>query len=160
MLNLINRIIELTVERVLNLIDRARVEQKVVDLLVSDGIDHRELAGHIDSSEVASHIEVDYSELASEIDPSDIASEVMDDYGFQNRMEDHVRETVESEVSGLDERVKALEAARTEATTVAGPTPVQEQSVEVPAALTERLLDLAVTRLLEMADEAARDGKV
>ena len=160
MLNLINRIMELAVERILNLIDRARVEQKVVDLLVSDGIDLRELAEHIEPSEVASHIEVDYTELASEIDASDIASEVIDDYRFSTRMEDHIREAVENEVDGLGERIKALEAKANE-TPVAVPTPVTEPTVtEVPAALTERLLDLAVTRLLEMADEAARDGKV
>jgi len=38
--------------------------------------------------------------------------------------------------------------------------PVAPTSVEVPASLTERLLEMAVTRLLTMADEAARDGKV
>lgn len=160
MLNLINRIIELAVERVLNLIDRARVEQKVVDLLVADGIDYSDLAANIETSEVASHIEVDYSELAGELDTSDIASEIMDDYRFQNRMEDHIRDAVEGEVetriAALERKVEGLIEDKSNE-----PTPEAATTIpEVSATLTDRLLALAVERLLAAADEAVRDGKV
>lgn len=159
MLNLISRIIELAVERALALIDRDRVEQKVVDLLVADGIDYRDLSAHFDASEVASHIEVDYSELAGELDTSDIASEIMDDYNFQNRMEDHVREAVESEVdnrmAALEKKVEGLIEDKANQ-----PSPEAATIPEVSATLTDRLLALAVERLLAAADEAVRDGKV
>ena len=160
MLNLISRIIELAVERALALIDRDRVEQKVVDLLVADGIDYRDLSAHFDASEVASHIEVDYSELAGELDTSDIASEIMDDYRFQNRMEDHIRDAVEGEVetriAALERKVEGLIEDKANE-----PTPEAATTIpEVSATLTDRLLALAVERLLAAADEAVRDGKV
>ena len=163
-LNLISRVVERAVESIVGLVNTGEVTDRAVEALVADGIDYETLAAEIDASDVAGQIEVDYRELAGEIDVSDIASEldrgeiaaeIIEDYRFRDRMDDMVREVVEDRVSGLEEKVRRLTEGKPDASE-----PDEAQTVEVPAALTDRLLDLAVTRLLALADEAARDGKV
>jgi hypothetical protein len=163
-LNLISRVVERAVESIVGLVNTGEVTDRAVEALIADGIDYGTLAEEIDTSEVACNIELDYRELAGEIDVSDIASEldrgeiaaeIIEDYRFRDRMDDMVREVVGERVTALEEKVQRLSEAK-----AAEPTPDEAQTVSVPAALTDRLLALAVERLLAAADEAARDGKV
>lgn len=167
MLNLINRIIEITVSRITALIDTDEVREEAVQSLTEEGIDYNSLAGEIDMSELAGEFAVD--EIADNIDKSDVARFLSEDSCFIDNLCDELRYNDRFmdrlvERTGVDElvvRVTALENAASTVAPTPEPTPEPEPTtVEVPAALTDRLLNLAVTRLLEMADEAVRDGKV
>jgi len=153
MYNLIQRIIDLATERVFNKVSTNSVIDAVCERMIDDGIvGPRQLADHIDLSYVATNI--DLSDLADEFDVGDVASYVSDALMDSETFGDRLTEAVENANTLLNERVAALERARD-----ASPTTPTE-AVEVPANLTDKLLDLAVERLLKLADDAVRDGKV
>ena len=160
--NLINRLIELATGRVVDAVNFDEVQSAAVERLVEDGIDYNTLAD-----------ELDMSIIASELDTYDMARELVDDRDFRDAvvgriqaspaLVDMVDEAVESANEGMESRMAALEArldAMPEPDEAPGVAPTEPTTVEVPASLTDRLLDMAVTRLLTLADEAARDGKV
>jgi len=160
--NLINRLIELATGRVVDAVNTYEVQSAAVERIVEDGIDYNTLAD-----------ELDMSTIASELDTYDIARELVDDHDFRDAVVERVRdssalaemvdEAVESANEGMETRMAALEArldAMPEPGEAPEVAPTEPTTVEVPASLTERLLDMAVTRLLTLADEAARDGKV
>lgn len=181
MLNLINRIIELATEKVVSLIDIIGVSERAASLivdeidtdevqsaaierLVEEGIDYNTLVDELDMSSIAG--EISLGDLAGEFDTYDLARELADSRPLRDNIIEALVETrdfdqaveavVERQVGGMYDRVAVLESRLD-----AMPEPVEaEPTVEVPASLTERLLEMAVTRLLEMADEAVRDGKV
>lgn len=159
--NLINRIIELATGRVVDAVNFDEVQSAAVERIVEDGIDYNTLAE-----------ELDMGSIASEVNTYDLASELSDDRDFRDAVVDRIRdssalaemvdEAVESANEGMESRMAALEA-RLDAMPEPGEEPEAaptEPTVEVPASLTERLLDMAVMRLLTVADEAVRDGKV
>jgi hypothetical protein len=169
-INLINRIVELATGRVVNAVDTAEVSSAVVERLVADGVDYSSLAAEFDMSDLAG--EIPLSDLASEFDMCDLAREVVDDRDFREGVIDTIKESsafermvedaVENYVDSIEARMQEVEAKV--ATLAAAPTPdtakTEPTSVEVPTNLTDRLLALAVERLLTLADEAARDGRV
>ena len=96
------------------------------------------------------------------MDDRDFRDAVVERIQASPALGDMVDEAVESANEGMETRMAALEA-RLDAMPEPGEAPEvapTEPTVEVPASLTDRLLDMAVTRLLTLADEAARDGKV
>jgi hypothetical protein len=168
--NLINRLIELATGRVVNAVDTAEVSSAVVERLVADGIDYCSLAAEFDMSDLAGEIAL--SDLASEFDMCDLAREVVDDRDFREVVIDTIKdssafermvdEAVENHVDSIEARMQEVEA-KVAALAVAPtpePTATEPTAVEVPTNLTDRLLALAVERLLTLADEAARDGRV
>ena len=168
--NLINRIIELATGRVVDAVDFREVSSAAVERLVADGVDYSSLAAEFDTSDLAG--EIPLSDLASEFDMCDLAREVVDDRDFREGVIDTIKESsafermvddaVENYVDSIEARMQEVEAKV--ATLAAAPTPdtakTEPTSVEVPTNLTDRLLALAVERLLTLADEAARDGRV
>lgn len=167
-------------------IDADEVREQAVQNLVNEGIDYNSLAGEFDVSTLAGEFSLD--DIADYIDKSDIAcaivadSDLVDSLGnelryhdrFMDRLVEQASESIKStliendqflnSVIGIvreefivDERIDAL-SARVEALEKA--TPATEPTVEVSGALTDRLLSLAVERLLMLADEAVREGKV
>jgi len=188
MLNLINRIITLATEKVVSLIDLAavtdraarriednidtdEVREQALQNLVREGIDYNSLAGEISLTDIAGEFSAD--DIAAEINTDDLVSslgydrefiervgrEIQDDDRFLDRVQDAVVERLSDSVeTDTDERINLL-TARVEALESVEPT-ATEPTVEVSGALTDHLLTLAVERLLMLADEAVRDGKV
>jgi hypothetical protein len=167
-------------------IDADEVREQAVQNLVNEGIDYNSLAGEFDMSELAGEFSVD--EIADNIDKSDVARAIAEDRDlvdslgnelrYHDRFMDRLVEQASDSIKGtlieddqflnsvigivreefiVDERIDTL-SARVEALEKA--TPATEPTVEVSGALTDRLLSLAVERLLMLADEAVREGKV
>jgi hypothetical protein len=163
--NLINRIIELATGRVVDAVNTDEVQSAAVERLVGEGIDYNTLVDEIDMSTIAG--EICLGDLAGEFDTYDLARELADSRQLRDNIIEALVETrdfnravedvVETQVGAMYDRVAVLESRLD-----AMPEPVEAEptTVEVPASLTERLLDMAVMRLLTMADEAVRDGKV
>jgi hypothetical protein len=160
--NLINRIIELATGRVVDAVNFDEVQSAAVERIVEDGIDYNTLADELDMSTIAG--EVDTYDLARELaEDRDLLDNVVERVRDSSALAEMVDEAVESANEGMESRMAALEA-RLDAMPEPGETPeaapTEPTAVEVPASLTDRLLDMAVTRLLTVADEAVRDGKV
>jgi hypothetical protein len=168
--NLINRIVELATGRVVDAVDTLEVQTDATNRIVEYGLDYCSLAAEFDMSDLAGEIAL--SDLASEFDMCDLAREVVDDRDFREVVIDTIKdssafermvdEAVENHVDSIEARMQEVEA-KVAALAVA-PTPdtakTEPTAVEVPTNLTDRLLALAVERLLTLADEAARDGRV
>jgi hypothetical protein len=96
------------------------------------------------------------------VDDRDFREGVIDTIKESSAFERMVEDAVENYVDSIEARMQEVEAKV--ATLAAAPTPdtakTEPTSVEVPTNLTDRLLALAVERLLTLADEAARDGRV
>ena len=167
-------------------IDTDEVQAQVVQNLVEEGIDYNSLAGEFDLSALAG--EFTTGDIADYIDKSDVARAIAEDRDlvdslgnelrYHDRFMDRLVEQASDSIKGtlieddqflnsvigivreefiVDERTDTL-SARVEALEKA--TPATEPTVEVSGALTDRLLSLAVERLLMLADEAVREGKV
>ena len=168
--NLINRIVELATGRVVDAVDTLEVQTDATNRIVEYGLDYCSLAAEFDMSDLAGEIAL--SDLASEFDMCDLAREVVDDRDFREVVIDTIKdssafermvdEAVENHVDSIEARMQEVEA-KVAALAVAPtpePTVTEPTAVEVPTNLTDRLLALAVERLLTLADEAARDGRV
>jgi len=168
--NLINRIVELATGRVVDAVDTLEVQTDATNRIVEYGLDYCSLAAEFDMSDLAGEIAL--SDLANEFDMCDLAREVVDDRDFREVVIDTIKDSsafermvedaVENHVDSIEARMQEVEAKV--AALAAAPTPdtakTEPTSVEVPTNLTDRLLALAVERLLTLADEAARDGRV
>ena len=119
---------------------------------LAGNIEMSDLAGEIDLGDLAQHVDLD--ELAGRIDLDALAERcqglggVPSGAGFEER----INEAVSHAVSNVREMQESRERdARESAATVpeVGSSP-----------LSERLLERAVEKLLALADEAARDGKL
>jgi hypothetical protein len=96
------------------------------------------------------------------VDDRDFREGVIDTIKDSSAFERMVEDAVENHVDSIEARMQEVEA-KVAALAVAPtpePTATEPTAVEVPTNLTDRLLALAVERLLTLADEAARDGRV
>jgi hypothetical protein len=148
MLNFINVIIRRTVERILEMFDENGKTEEIVDNAaqrvaerISDKDLVRKVAERIGGAEVAEHIDVET--VAGHVDVYDIASNIDVDEIARN-----------IDLNDLADRVVDLLPERP-----ASPAPEPEVPVSDPS-LIERLLEKAVDRLLERAEEAARNGQL
>lgn len=159
----------------IDLADLAR-EIDYSDLASNLDIDYSELAAEIDVSDIAREIdlhdlarelEIDYSDFARhvDIDHASLAGEIEVDYDRladlcgkglgtpegDRALEDRINEAVGHAISNAVEIVRRADAeAKAAEATVA----------ETVPDLSARLLAAAVDRLLALADEAVRDGKL
>jgi hypothetical protein len=177
--NLINRIIELATGRVVDAVDTVEVSRDATDRLVEQGIDYASLADEIDKRDLSG--EIDLSDVAEYIDKDDLASslaensdlheylerDLSENYRFAERVAGEINITLVAREVDLDDLARSVvefpkfvEAVRASLPPVEEPkAEATEQTVEVPTSLSERLLELAVERLLTLADEAVRDGR-
>ena len=145
--------------------DKEELADEMVERLDTD-----DLAGNIDLSDLAGNIEM--SDLAGEIDLGDLAQHVDLDALAGNIDLDTLADKVYSRVSVPE--IEGLEARISEAVSHAVSNvremqesrerDARESAATVPevgsSPLSERLLERAVEKLLALADEAARDGKL
>lgn len=158
MLNLINRIIENATSRIVKQIPLSDVKEEIVEQFCAD----------LSASDVAN--EIDLSDLAYEL-CDDVAREVADNNRFTERLvesltheEDFISnvkdrlcvrcDEIDDRMDILVTRVAALESTPAREATPAPSTP------EPSPDLVSKMLDLAVDKLLALADEAVRDGRV
>lgn len=132
-------------------------------------IDVSDIAANVDMGDLARELELDYHEFARhvEIDHALLAGEIEVDYDRladlcgkglgtpegDRALEDRINEAVGHAISN------AVEIVRRADETKAAEAKAAETAETVPD-LTTRLLAAAVDRLLALADEAVRDGKL
>lgn len=158
MLNLINRIIENATSRIVKQIPLSDVKEEVVEQFIEE----------LSISDVAN--EIDLSDLAYELSDS-VAREVADSERLTERLvaaltyeEEFISnvkdrlcvrcDEIDDRIDILATRVAALESTPAREATPAPATP------EPSPDLVSKMLDLAVDKLLALADEAVRGGRV
>ena len=173
MLKLINLIIKRTVDRIMDVFNSShklddvmedaatRITNRITDgdvlRKLAENLSESEIAEQIDLSELAQNIEL--SDLAGEIDVGDIAERIeVSDIAASIDMDDLARSIDYDKLAG---RMDLAEVTKQAAAMVAerSESPAPEAGLSDPS-LVERLLDRAVTKLLEMAEEAVANEEV
>ena len=169
MLKLINLLIKRTVDRIMDVFNAShklddvmedaatRITNRITDgdvlRKLAENLSESEIAEQIDLSELAQNIEM--SELAGEIDVHDIVQQIeVADIAACVDMDDLARSIDYADLAGrLDLAAVAKQVAEQ------SESPAPEAGLSDPS-LVERLLDRAVTKLLQMAEEAAANEEV
>jgi hypothetical protein len=173
MYNLINVLIKRTVDRIMTVFEStnkmddvmedaaARITTRITDKDVlrklSEEMSGEDIAQHIDLQDLANYI--DLSDLAGNINASDIASEV--------DLDDVVNHMDMAEVASNLDYARLADKLDLDSVAAKAAQIVRENSVS-PAledelsdsSLPERLLERAVQKLLEMAEQAAKNEEV